>query len=211
MAKKVHIWVFAQLTCQLSLHICRYDYLCADDQTSQATWYRINVRIKVLWFTGPESFVQEKIKQQPKTLSLIAWFACNWVAKRLRAAICTVEEVYRIVSASVNECLCVWGGCWLNIQGLWGNGSICFPAPKTTERNVDDEMEECSVVFQSQIAAGRHRQEVLIGNQLLEIAQSQQKTYWQKHGPNYDEFYEFYFVALTNKMTQSVQKLNSIS
>lgn len=115
---------------------------------SQATWYRINVRImsspcclgavtdicdlQGLWVM----FKKKKKKKQPKTLSLTAWFACNWVAKRLHAAICTVENIYRIVSASVNECLCVWGSCWLNIQGLWGNGIIRLPAPKTTKREM---------------------------------------------------------------------------
>lgn len=99
-------------------------------------------------------------------------------------AICTVVEVYRIASASVNECEEAVDWIW----GLWGNGIIRFPAPNTTkERNVDGELEECSTVCQSQITAGTHKQEVLTGNQLLEMAtKSQQKTYRPKYGPNSD-------------------------
>lgn len=59
--------------------------------------------------------------------------------------------------------------------GEWHYSSSCTKNNK--ERNVDGEM-ECSVVCQSQTTAGRHRQEVLTGNQLLQMAtESQQKTH----------------------------------
>lgn len=54
---------------------------------------------------------------------------------------------------------------------------------------MDGELEECSAVCQSQITAGTHRQEVLTGIQLLEMAtKSQQKTYRPKYGPNFDNY-----------------------
>lgn len=71
---------------------------------------------------------------------------------------------------------------------------------------MDGALEECSTVCQSQITAGTHKQEVLTGNQLLEMAtKSQQKTYRPKYGPNFDNSI---FLTLINEITQPVQKLN---
>lgn len=188
-AKKVHIWVFAQVWSAnlpvIPKHLWVWSGLSVTHSVpvlmtqacSQATWYRINVRVKsshcclgaVTEICGLQGLwvMFRKKKQQAKTLSLTAWFACNWVAKRLHAAICTVEEVDSIVSTSVNECLCARGLLteYPRPVGEWHYSFSCTKNNK--ERNVDGEMEECSVVCQSQTAAGRHRQDVLTGNQLL--------------------------------------------
>lgn len=148
--------------------------------------------------------VFRKTATTPKTLSLSLWLAGNWAAKRLHAAICTVEEVYRIVSFLVPG-VCGGGVIWLNIQGLWGMPLFVFLNQKQ-KRNVEGEMGERSFMCQSQIAAGRHRQEVptSLGNAFwISTKDVLRKT----HQQNYD-----YYVFNINKWnyTATFEKIGSV-